>query len=164
MVLSLKHALLGPTYSNIRRVLAAKGSVDPRGVVELAHKALSQSAPSLIQSLAALAYVLKARHDYATRRASSISTHYDLPYAFFQLFLDRYYSAYSCAIFDDDSWTLEQAQRRKFEILVGKLDAKPGQRILDIGCGWGSFLVYASEVGLEAEGTALSQKQVAECQ
>jgi cyclopropane-fatty-acyl-phospholipid synthase len=80
------------------------------------------------------------------------------------LFLDREYGAYSCAIFDEDGATLEAAQRRKLQILAHKLKAEAGHRILDIGCGWGSFLKYANETGLDARGIALSREQVAECQ
>src|SRR5262249_9069738 len=93
----------------------------------------------------------------------SISKHYDLPPAFYRLFLDNEYCAYSCAVFDEDGTTLEAAQRRKIQILVRKLDVDAGHRILDIGCGWGSLLKYPKEKGLNAEGMTLSHEQVAEC-
>jgi cyclopropane-fatty-acyl-phospholipid synthase len=129
----------------------------------MVYERLSRDRPTALQDLAAVLAILTSRLAYRARRALSIAKHYDLPLAFFRLFLDADYTAYSCAIFDDESWALERAQRRKFEMLTRKLDAKPGHRILDIGCGWGSFLKYAAEVGLEAEGIALSREQVAAC-
>ncbi len=161
--MSLKHWLLGPTYSKIHRVIERKGSLDPHQAREMVFETLYRNRPNALRNLAATAYYFKARLAYRARRALSISMQYDLPPAFYRLFLDSEYAAYSCGIFDDDSSTLEAAQRRKFEMLVRKLEAKPGHRILEIGCGWGSFLKYAREVGLHAEGIGLSREQVEEC-
>ncbi len=126
-------------------------------------EALYRYRPSALRNLAAGAYYFKAQLAYRARRDLSISMHYDLPPAFYRLFLDSEYAAYSCGVFEDNASTLEAAQRRKFDMLVRKLDAKPSHRILEIGCGWGSFLKYAREIGLDAEGIALSHEQVAEC-
>ena len=161
--MTIKGLLLGSAYAQIHRVLDSRGSLDPREAVPTVFDALSRDRPTVLRNLAAAAYYAKARLAYRARRAVSIATHYDLPPAFFRLFLDRGYAAYSCAFFEDDAPTLEAAARRKFERMVRWLDAKPGHRILEVGCGWGSFLKFAGEVGLTAEGMALSREQVDEC-
>jgi cyclopropane-fatty-acyl-phospholipid synthase len=158
----VKRWLLGPVYSRLQQVLEEKGSIDPRQALTLVHSALSRDRPRLRERIAALGFLLRVRQ-YRGRRALSISTHYDHPAAFYRLFLDTDYNAYSGAVFDDDSWTLERAQRRKFEILTAKLAAKPGHNVVEIGCGWGSFLKYAREAGLEVTGLTLSREQAEEC-
>lgn len=159
----IKRWALGPAYARIERVLDEPGAVDPRRAPEMVFETLARERPGPFTTAAAVAYFLAARLRHRTRRSGAIATHYDLPPAFYRLFLDRDYRAYSCAVWDDAGGTLEAAQRRKFDILVRKLDAKPGHAILDVGCGWGSFLRYAAERGLDAQGLTLSQAQVEEC-
>ena len=72
------------------------------------------------------------------RDARSVRHHYDLPPEFFALFLGPSMT-YSCAVFSRGATTLEEAQETKLEMVCTKLDLQPGQRVLDIGCGWGSF-------------------------
>src|SRR6185312_15054797 len=78
------------------------------------------------------------------RDARAVRHHYDLPPEFFELFLGPSMT-YSCAIFSRGATTLEEAQETKLELVCTKLDLKPGQRVLDIGCGWGSFARHAAE-------------------
>jgi cyclopropane-fatty-acyl-phospholipid synthase len=67
---------------------------------------------------------------------------------------------YSCAYFHNDNETLEQAQRNKLRLLAAKLDLKPGQRVLDIGCGWGDLALYlASMENVSVVGVTLSKEQ-----
>jgi len=160
----LKQLFLGPVYKQVHQVLERKGSLDPREAKDAVFAGLYRHPPNFFRNAASAGYYLKARLAYRARRALSIAKHYDLPPAFYRLFLDREYCAYSCAIFDEEGATLEEAQRRKLQILARKLNADAGHRILDIGCGWGSFLKYAKETGLSARGVALSREQVAECQ
>lgn len=77
----------------------------------------------------------------AARRC--IERHYNLGNDLFQAMLDRRMT-YSCAFWDGAS-TLDQAQENKLELVCRKLHLRPGQRVLDIGCGWGSFAAYAAE-------------------
>jgi cyclopropane-fatty-acyl-phospholipid synthase len=90
-----------------------------------------------------------------------IKFHYDVGNDFYRLFLDPEMQ-YSCAYFTDSANTLEQAQRDKLEMICRKLRLKPGERFLDIGCGWGGLLCYAARhYGVKAHGVTLSDAQLA---
>jgi cyclopropane-fatty-acyl-phospholipid synthase len=85
--------------------------------------------------------------------------HYDVSNEFFALFLDPSMT-YSCGIFSRGANTLEQAQRTKLEIVCNKLTLEPGDRVLDVGCGWGSFAIHAAATrGAEVVGITLSEQQ-----
>ncbi len=73
---------------------------------------------------------------------ADIQHHYDLSDDFYRLFLDPS-QTYSCAYFERDPMTLEDAQRAKIDLALGKLGLRPGMTLLDIGCGWGSTIVRA---------------------
>ena len=93
----------------------------------------------------------------AARR--NIAAHYDLGNDLFRLMLDETMT-YSCAIFDDPDEPLADAQRRKLRRVCEKLELAPGDRVLEIGCGWGSFaLVAAGEYGAHVTGLTLSAEQ-----
>ena len=93
------------------------------------------------------------------RDAEAIRYHYDVGNEFFALFLDPSMT-YSCALFSRGAQTLEQAQRAKLDLIAQKLELKPGQRVLDVGCGWGSFAIHAArEYGVSVTGITLSPSQ-----
>jgi cyclopropane-fatty-acyl-phospholipid synthase len=93
------------------------------------------------------------------RDASAVRYHYDVGNDFFALFLDDSMT-YSCAIFSKGAQTLEDAQRAKLELVASKLALKPGQSVLDVGCGWGSFAIHAARHhGVSVTGVTLSQAQ-----
>ena len=95
------------------------------------------------------------------RDRSAVRYHYDAGNEFFALFLDPTMT-YSCAYFRDGAQTLEEAQRAKLELVARKLALTPGERVLDVGCGWGSFAIHAaSEHGVRVLGVTLSEQQVA---
>lgn len=99
-----------------------------------------------------------ARHSRA-RDARAVRHHYDVSNEFFELFLDRSMT-YSCAIFSRGATTLEDAQAAKLELVCTKLALAPGERVLDVGCGWGSFAIHAArEHGAEVTGITLSEPQ-----
>lgn len=88
-----------------------------------------------------------------------IQFHYDIGNDFYALFLDPLMQ-YSCAYFTDWSNSLEQAQRDKLDHICKKLRLTPGDRLLDVGCGWGGLICHAGEhYGVEALGVTLSQAQ-----
>jgi cyclopropane-fatty-acyl-phospholipid synthase len=96
------------------------------------------------------------------RDKSAIAHHYDLGNAFYQLLLDES-MAYSSAYFtsDEPGYGIEQAQHDKLELICRKLGLRPGMRLLDIGCGWGSLLVHAAKHhGVHAVGITLSAEQL----
>jgi cyclopropane-fatty-acyl-phospholipid synthase len=93
------------------------------------------------------------------RDARAVRHHYDLPPEFFALFLDRSMT-YSCAIFSRGADTLEAAQEEKLELACRKLGLTSGERVLDVGCGWGSFPVHAAtRHGVQVVGITLSEPQ-----
>jgi cyclopropane-fatty-acyl-phospholipid synthase len=100
------------------------------------------------------------QHDKATD-AASISYHYDLSNDFYQLWLDKE-MVYSCAYFKTGDESLEQAQQDKFHHLCRKLRLKPGEYLLDVGCGWGGLARFAArEYGVKVFGITLSREQLA---
>jgi cyclopropane-fatty-acyl-phospholipid synthase len=93
------------------------------------------------------------------RDAEAIRYHYDVGNEFFALFLDPSMT-YSCALFSRGAQTLEEAQRAKLDLIAQKLELKAGQRVLDVGCGWGSFAIHAArEYGAYVTGITLSPSQ-----
>ena len=93
------------------------------------------------------------------RDALAVRHHYDVSNEFFALFLDQSLT-YSCAIFSRGAKTLEQAQEEKLELICRKLDLEAGERVLDVGCGWGSFAIHAaSRHGTDVVGITLSKPQ-----
>lgn len=88
-----------------------------------------------------------------------VRAHYDLSNEFFALFLDPSMT-YSCAYFERPDLTLEEAQRAKIDLTLGKAGLRPGMRLLDVGCGWGAVLRRAVEgYGVSAVGLTLSRNQ-----
>jgi cyclopropane-fatty-acyl-phospholipid synthase len=91
----------------------------------------------------AIELILDGERHSAARDAAAVRYHYDVGNEFFALFLDASMT-YSCALFSRGAGTLEEAQRAKLELVAIKLDLKPGDRVLDVGCGWGSFAIHAA--------------------
>ncbi|MBO0678993.1 class I SAM-dependent methyltransferase [Mycolicibacterium sp. S2-37] len=90
-----------------------------------------------------------------------VQAHYDLSDDFFRLFLDPS-QMYSCAYFERDDMTLEEAQRAKVDLALGKLGLEPGMTLLDIGCGWGYTMMRALEkYDVNVIGLTLSENQKA---
>ncbi len=95
------------------------------------------------------------------RDALSVRHHYDVSNDFFALFLDESMT-YSCGVFKLGAATLEEAQEAKLEMVCRKLDLQEGRRVLDVGCGWGSFALHAAERhGVSVLGITLSEPQAA---
>jgi cyclopropane-fatty-acyl-phospholipid synthase len=101
----------------------------------------------------------RGRRHSPARDARSVRHHYDVSNDFFRLVLGETMT-YSCAIFDGRDETLEAAQERKLETVCRKLALAPGERVLDVGCGWGSFPVHAAtHHGARVVGITLSEPQ-----
>jgi cyclopropane-fatty-acyl-phospholipid synthase len=100
------------------------------------------------------------RHSIARDRRS-VRHHYDVSNDFFALMLDESMT-YSCAIWSRGAETLEEAQRTKLDLVCTKLALTEGQRVLDVGCGWGSFALHAAaNYGVRVTGITLSEPQAA---
>ena len=105
----------------------------------------------------------RGRRHSKHRDADAISHHYDVGNEFYRLFLGPSLT-YSCARFVDEGTSLEDAQSAKHELISRKLglDARPGMRLLDIGCGWGSMALHAAaQHGAEVVGVTISAEQAA---
>ena len=97
-------------------------------------------------------------HSKTTNR-NAIAFHYDISNEFYNLWLDRQ-MVYSCAYFEYPDEGLDQAQENKLEHICRKLRLKPGERLLDIGCGWGALIRWAARhYGVHAHGVTLSRNQ-----
>ncbi|TVT51325.1 class I SAM-dependent methyltransferase [Amycolatopsis rhizosphaerae] len=102
---------------------------------------------------------LGGRRHSRGRDARAISHHYDVGNDFYRLVLGPSMT-YSCAVWDDGAKTLEDAQTAKVDLVARKLGLREGMRVLDVGCGWGAFVIHAArEYGVRAVGITLSQSQ-----
>lgn len=121
--------------------------------IEDRHSFLSK----LSQALDRIRHRLKANTVRGSRR--NIHAHYDLSNDFFRLFLDRR-MLYSCAWYESERDSLETAQLRKLDRICRKLDLQPGDRVLEIGTGWGAFALHAAgEYGCHVTTTTISRRQ-----
>ncbi len=94
-----------------------------------------------------------------TRDAEAIHHHYDVSNRFYELVLGPSMT-YTCAVFPREDATLEEAQYEKYDLVARKLDLKPGDRLLDVGCGWGGMVRHAAKhYGVKAVGVTLSRQQ-----
>lgn len=128
---------------------------------------LNEDAAVSLDSLGARFAGLISRFAHRLRRNTragsgrNIRAHYDLGDEFFSLFLDRT-MMYSCAVFDDPSWSLEQAQREKMDRACRRLDLSPRDHLLEIGAGWGGLALHAArEYGCRVTTTTISERQYA---
>jgi cyclopropane-fatty-acyl-phospholipid synthase len=113
--------------------------------------------------VAALHYLWRgiSQHNWRARSRQNVAHHYDLDGRLYSLFLDSD-RQYSCAYFETPEESLDDAQLAKKRHLAAKLLLNAGQRLLDIGCGWGGLALYAAEVcGADVTGITLSQEQLA---
>jgi cyclopropane-fatty-acyl-phospholipid synthase len=138
------------------------GQIEIRGdLADLVTLALTQSipVPSWLQPYLARATARVSRRS-RRRQQQDIAHHYDLGNDFYRLWLDESLT-YTCAYFHSPDDTLEAAQRQKIDHVLRKVRPKPGERLLDIGCGWGAVLLRAAEqYGVQASGITLSEEQV----
>ncbi len=161
--------LEGDVYSlfGIRDLLAEPGQdysvgFDPAGWWELARVArrigVGLRRPPLPAEEARLGF---GRLHTRRRDASAVSHHYDVSNDFYRLLLGPSLT-YSCAYWAHDAIDLTGAQAAKHELVCRKLDLRGGQRVLDIGCGWGSFAIHAAtHHGVSAVGVTISKEQAA---
>jgi len=133
----------------------------PRRFAHLMRLLLRLPAPLSTPSHAHAASPSGSEHS-KDRDRETVRHHYDLPTDFYRLWLDSRMQ-YSCGYFECDGCDLEAAQNAKLAHICRKLRLRPGDRLLDIGCGWGGLLEYAAEKhGVQGLGVTLSELQAAE--
>ncbi len=104
---------------------------------------------------------LNGRPHSKDRDRQAIRYHYDVSNDFYALWLDKQ-MAYSCAYFQKPDDDLDTAQEQKLDYICRKLRLQPGERLLDIGCGWGALIIHAArKYGVQALGITLSEQQLA---
>jgi cyclopropane-fatty-acyl-phospholipid synthase len=102
---------------------------------------------------------LRGRPHSKNRDAVAISHHYDVGNDFYRLVLGDTMT-YSCAYFEQDHMSLDEAQAAKYDLVCRKLGLEPGMRLLDVGCGWGGMVLHAARnYGVSAVGITLSREQ-----
>jgi cyclopropane-fatty-acyl-phospholipid synthase len=172
---ALRTAFTPPVELSAGRAFAA-GLIDVNGDLELAIERLTEAIAALnpLRALrllrllrrmprAALPPLREARlrgrlHSRARDRAA-IGFHYDQPVEFYRAFLDPKL-VYSCAYYDDGVDSIDDAQLAKLDYTLRKVRLRPGERLLDIGCGWGALVIRAAQrFGAIALGITLSRKQ-----
>lgn len=133
--------------------------IPSRDRARLALAIAAAALPGGIPRRPSLELILRGRLHTVERDAQAVRYHYDVGNDFFALFLDESMT-YSCAIFSRGAGTLEEAQRTKLDLVASKLDLRPGMRVLDVGCGWGSFAMHAArEYGAKVTGVTISSNQ-----
>ncbi len=127
--------------------------------VRLGASLLLAAAPGGLPERPSLELLLRGDLHSIERDAEAVRYHYDVGNEFFALFLDESMT-YSCGIFSRGAQSLEEAQRTKLELVASKLELRPGMRVLDVGCGWGSFAIHAAvNHGVSVTGVTLSPSQ-----
>jgi cyclopropane-fatty-acyl-phospholipid synthase len=133
--------------------------VDARTRARLALAAVRAGALRRIPTPPSVELRPQGRRHSIVRDKRAVTHHYDVSNDFFKLFLGEHMT-YSCAIWSRGAQTLEEAQDTKLELVCTKLGLKEGERVLDVGCGWGSFAVHAAERhGVRVTGITLSAPQ-----
>ncbi|MDB5959836.1 MAG: cyclopropane-fatty-acyl-phospholipid synthase [Massilia sp.] len=151
--------LLSPSLYNLGSAYV-EGAIDVKG-----------RASDMIAVVDALAAATLRRRGLLTRAvgglihtrqsdAAAVSYHYDVSNEFYQEWLDPA-MVYSCAYFENGDEDLATAQRKKIDHILAKIDLRPGQRLLDIGCGWGALAIRAAQrYGVRVLGVTLSKNQL----
>lgn len=135
------------------------GDIDFQGNIQKIIESIYKNKQSFLNEHKFLNKLLKLKGTSIKKQKEDISYHYDLGNDFYSLWLDKSMT-YSCAYFKREDCSLEEAQDSKLEYILKKLNLKEGQRLLDIGCGWGALIIKAAkEYKVHATGITLSKEQ-----
>jgi cyclopropane-fatty-acyl-phospholipid synthase len=168
----LRHALFpaeslvyGVSYAFLQHLIRSPRPLDPDDVWHAVTSNMPRGTDWIrtswpIKPLRPVVIRAKMKQDHVL----GISAHYDVSNDFYKLFLDTKYMFYSCADFRRPDNTLEEAQQNKADFILGLIDPQPGEKILELGCGWGSMLRRIHEATGDKEnlyGLTLSREQKA---
>ncbi|MFC0233446.1 class I SAM-dependent methyltransferase [Vagococcus entomophilus] len=132
--------------------------IEVDGSIEALIISAYRSAESFMRNSSFMKWLPKTSHS-EKKSKEDIHSHYDIGNDFYKMWLDKTMT-YSCAYFKTNHDTLEQAQENKVHHILNKLNMKPGETLLDIGCGWGTLIYTAAkEYGVRATGITLSEEQ-----
>lgn len=157
-------SLFGPSYSVVKYLARSPQPLEPEWTWNYITRRLPRlqdwirlNLPPHFVRLLLLRSFLRSTHE------RGIASHYDVSNDFYRLFLDQKYMLYSCADFVSGQETLEEAQSNKVRFIMGLVDPRPGEKILELGCGWGGLLQEVYERTGERHnifGYTISQQQV----
>ncbi|MEA3121680.1 MAG: cyclopropane-fatty-acyl-phospholipid synthase, partial [Paraburkholderia sp.] len=163
VTLKVNHAsalplLLAPSLDNLGEAYV-KGKIDIEGKLTDIINVSYSLARSTVTSASKLARVVRYFNHTKASDKKAIQYHYDVSNAFYKLWLDEN-MLYSCAYFENGDEDLCTAQLKKIDHILRKIQVQPGQRLLDIGCGWGALVLRAAQrFGAQCVGVTLSQNQ-----
>jgi cyclopropane-fatty-acyl-phospholipid synthase len=150
--------LLEPSLDNLGEAYV-KGKIDIEGKLSDIINISYGLAKSTVTSAGKLARVRRYFNHTKASDKKAIQYHYDVSNEFYQLWLDEN-MVYSCAYFENGDEDLATAQIKKIDHILTKIQLQPGQRLLDIGCGWGALVLRAAQkFGAQCVGVTLSQNQ-----
>ncbi|WP_233803095.1 SAM-dependent methyltransferase [Paraburkholderia sp. HP33-1] len=150
--------LLEPSLDNLGEAYV-KGKIDIEGKLSDIINISYQLARSTVTSAGKLARVRRYFNHSKNSDKKAIQYHYDVSNEFYKLWLDEN-MVYSCAYFETGTEDLATAQLKKIDHILTKIQLQPGQRLLDIGCGWGALVLRAArKFGAQCVGVTLSQNQ-----
>ena len=150
--------LLNPTLDNLGRAYV-EGKLEVEGHLRAIIEVANAMAEQGFAQGGRLGQLFRPRAHSRQLDASAIRYHYDVSNAFYQCFLDPN-MVYSCAYYETGTEDLAGAQIKKIDHILNKIQIKPGEHLLDIGCGWGALVIRAAQrYGARCTGITLSRNQ-----
>ncbi|HEX2792857.1 MAG TPA: class I SAM-dependent methyltransferase, partial [Croceicoccus sp.] len=166
-----RQILSDPRLGAAEAYMDGKLTIEGGGIMELVHllranqpwdKGQRLRPPTLLRRIRNRLAFVRAATNRAASSKSNVAHHYDIGNDLYTLMLDAPHMQYSCAYWADGVTTLEQAQEAKLAHIAAKLALQPGQKVLDIGCGWGGMAIFlAQRAGVHVTGITLSEEQLA---
>ena len=151
-------SLLNPSLANLGEAYV-EGKIEVEGAVKSIIKVANGLAANTLKAEGKLGRMVRSVTHTKKKDAEAIQYHYDVSNDFYKLFLDEN-MVYSCAYFENGDEDLGTAQLKKIDHILNKIQIKPGQTLLDIGCGWGALVLRAAQkYGARCVGVTLSNNQ-----